>query len=63
MEMIIGFMIIAVVIGFIIWGINTHTPIPDQIKQLILVVGVAFLVLYGIIMLLRLLNITPSFAI
>jgi uncharacterized protein YhhL (DUF1145 family) len=42
---IIEFIILALVLGIIVWLINTYAPIPQQIKTLILVAVVVVLLL------------------
>lgn len=42
---IIQFIIIALVLGIIVWLINTYAPIPQQIKTIILVAVVIVLLL------------------
>lgn len=42
---IIEFIVIAVVLGLIVWAVWTFTPIPVQFKKLILWVAVGVLVL------------------
>lgn len=42
---IIEFMVIAVVIGLVIWAIHAFTPIPVQIKKVILWAGILVIVL------------------
>jgi len=42
---IIQFILICVVIGLVVWLVNTYLPLPQQIKQLIVVAAVILLVL------------------
>jgi uncharacterized protein YhhL (DUF1145 family) len=42
---IIQFIILCVVLGVIVWLVNTYAPIPQQIKTLILVAVVVVLLL------------------
>ena len=42
---VIQFFIIAFVIGMVIWLIHSFTPIPVQIKKIILWVGIAVIIL------------------
>lgn len=42
---ILEFILIALVLGIIVWLINTYAPIPQQIKTLILVAVVVVLLL------------------
>lgn len=42
---IIQFIVIAAIIGIVIWAVNTYTPIPAPIKKIILWAGVFVIVL------------------
>jgi len=42
---IIQFILICVVIGLVVWLVNTYLPLPVQIKQLIVIAAVVLLVL------------------
>lgn len=42
---VIQFFVIALLIGLAIWAIHTFTPIPVQIKKIILWVGIIVIVL------------------
>jgi hypothetical protein len=42
---LIEFILLCVVVGVIVWAVNTYTPIPQPIKTLILVVAILVLVL------------------
>ena len=42
---IIEFILLAVVVGLVVWLVNTYAPIPQQIKTVILVAAIVVLVL------------------
>ena len=42
---LLEFIILCLVVGLVVWLVNTYTPIPQQIKTLILVVAILVLVL------------------
>jgi len=42
----VALLLVIVVIGLVVWLINTFTPIPPQFKTLVLVVGILVAVLY-----------------
>ena len=42
---ILSFILLCVVLGLVVWAVNTYLPIPAAIKQLILVVVLIVLVL------------------
>lgn len=39
------FIVVALVVGLVVWAINAYTPIPSAIKQLILVASLIVLVI------------------
>ena len=41
---LLEFIIIAVVIGLVVWAVNTFLPIPQQIKTVILVAAIIVIV-------------------
>ncbi len=43
---LITLLLVIVVIGLVVWLINTFTPIPPQFKMLILGIGILVAVLY-----------------
>jgi hypothetical protein len=43
---LIGLLIVLAVVGFLVWLLTTYVPMPDPIKQVIIVIVVIVMILY-----------------
>lgn len=52
-ESLVWIIIVAIVIGALLWIINAHAPIPSQIKQIINVIAWVAILIWALLTLVR----------